>query len=319
MGYILRITLISAFVGVFLALIGLLPGLMRRSWNSSIPGESVKKRILILIISVALVGVVSAKTTGERSLHKQLSAIGKALKAGKVAQAAELSRSFVPTEEQLGEVLVHKEHAALVMKWLDDVMPEDEQGLANIFFRTASHRVVSVKSATTEDMARRTPAGREFSGGAVRLAKKGLLRPGVRFYTVRIAPPGDENGIRYAMFFKHEQGWKYAGKVWQAEPEDSGPEGQLTHCKSNLKHIATALDMFVVDHGRPPENLAQLTPTYLRQLPKCPTSDSSDDYSQTYKVQGKNYTIGCRADHTVAGCKKGYPKYSSRNRKIRSK
>ena len=45
----------------------------------------------------------------------------------------------------------------------------------------------------------------------------------------------------------------------------------LTACKSNLKNIGTALEMYSTDYdGRYPINLSRLTPNYLKTIPECP-------------------------------------------------
>ena len=50
-----------------------------------------------------------------------------------------------------------------------------------------------------------------------------------------------------------------------------GNQGQLTACKSNLKNIGTALEMYSTDwSGQYPRNLAALTPNYLKTIPDCP-------------------------------------------------
>ena len=47
--------------------------------------------------------------------------------------------------------------------------------------------------------------------------------------------------------------------------------GQLTACKSNLKNIGTAAEMYSTDwEGRYPNSLALLTPNYLQTIPECP-------------------------------------------------
>ena len=55
-------------------------------------------------------------------------------------------------------------------------------------------------------------------------------------------------------------------------------QGQVTACKSNLKNIATALEMYSTDYGgRFPTAIASggaLTPNYLRTLPTCPAAGS---------------------------------------------
>lgn len=43
-----------------------------------------------------------------------------------------------------------------------------------------------------------------------------------------------------------------------------------TACKSNLKNIGTAMEMYSMDHdGKYPRNLSFLTPNYLKTIPEC--------------------------------------------------
>lgn len=56
--------------------------------------------------------------------------------------------------------------------------------------------------------------------------------------------------------------------------------GDLTGCKANFKNIGCALEMYTVDHhGHYPASLDDLTPLYLKRLPRCPAAGYS-----TYKV-----------------------------------
>lgn len=100
--------------------------------------------------------------------------------------------------------------------------------------------------------------------------------------------------------------------------------GQITACKSNLKNLATALEMYSSDNrGHYPESLDKLIPgNYLRKIPTCPSRHfwgrdmSSHDY--TYEVVSKpaNFSMVCKGDHTEAyrgfsGDPHGYPQYQS--------
>ena len=65
-------------------------------------------------------------------------------------------------------------------------------------------------------------------------------------------------------------------------------QGQVTACKSNLKNIGTALEMYATDNaGRYPANLGDLTTAagagggYLKTIPECPSA-GSDTYSGAY-------------------------------------
>ncbi|MCE7872894.1 hypothetical protein DYH09_21285 [bacterium CPR1] len=61
------------------------------------------------------------------------------------------------------------------------------------------------------------------------------------------------------------------------------PRGVSTACKSNLKNIATALEMFSTDNkGAYPPQLAGLTPNYLKLIPNCPGA-GFDTYSSSFE------------------------------------
>ncbi len=61
--------------------------------------------------------------------------------------------------------------------------------------------------------------------------------------------------------------------------------GSLTSCKSNLKNIATALEMYASDFGgRYPPGLEQLTVgNYLKLVPTCPSAGKMT-YTDSYQV-----------------------------------
>ena len=61
--------------------------------------------------------------------------------------------------------------------------------------------------------------------------------------------------------------------------------GQLTVCKSNLKNLGTALEMYATDNGgRYPTSTADLVPNYLKTFPQC-IKAGRDTYSATYTRQ----------------------------------
>ncbi|MEW6277132.1 MAG: hypothetical protein AB1758_00815 [Candidatus Eremiobacterota bacterium] len=91
--------------------------------------------------------------------------------------------------------------------------------------------------------------------------------------------------------------------------------GQLTSCKSNLKNIGTALEMYSTDYrGRYPKTLFLLTPNYLTVIPDCPSA-ASDTYSASYRSAAEPdvYTFCCQGgNHAGAGIDRpGYPAYTS--------
>lgn len=100
-------------------------------------------------------------------------------------------------------------------------------------------------------------------------------------------------------------------------------QGQVTSCKSNLKNIGTACEMYATDNGgRYPKDLKTLTTpansqqAYLKQIPKCPSEGTSTPYTSTYTSASNPdvYTVWCggsNGNHTAAGCDAGYPKFTA--------
>lgn len=96
--------------------------------------------------------------------------------------------------------------------------------------------------------------------------------------------------------------------------------GVLTACKSNLKNLGTAQEMYSTDwSGHYTSDLGQLTPNYLKILPECPGAGKV-----TYKLQtgpdvpgnetGFNnfYSFECSGrNHAWAAIPQGYPRYDS--------
>lgn len=65
------------------------------------------------------------------------------------------------------------------------------------------------------------------------------------------------------------------------------PSGQLTACKSNLRNIATALEMYATDYsGSFPTSMDTLTPNYLRTVPTCPAA-GRDTYTNSLTVDNQ--------------------------------
>ncbi|MCE7874620.1 hypothetical protein DYH09_30215 [bacterium CPR1] len=93
----------------------------------------------------------------------------------------------------------------------------------------------------------------------------------------------------------------------------------MTSCKSNLKNIATALEMYSSDNeGRYPVDLGGLTPNYLKVIPGCAATGKKDTYSGSYEAQAgpDSFTIFCKGEnHTRAGYPRltaNFPQYTAR-------
>jgi hypothetical protein len=92
--------------------------------------------------------------------------------------------------------------------------------------------------------------------------------------------------------------------------------GSLTACKSNLKNIATGLEMYSTDYkGTYPPTLSHLTPNYLKTIPHCPSA-GYDTYSHTYyhDTEPEIFSICCAGEHhTKVNVPPNCPAYDSIN------
>lgn len=104
------------------------------------------------------------------------------------------------------------------------------------------------------------------------------------------------------------------------------PLGRLTACRSNLKNIGTALEMYGTDNkGLYPPTLAAVVPGYLKQVPTCPSA-SADTYSAGYAryvsrpvkagraAEPDAYSVVCVGTyHGQVQQPANYPQYSSQD------
>lgn len=88
--------------------------------------------------------------------------------------------------------------------------------------------------------------------------------------------------------------------------------GTLTACRSNLKNISTALEMYSTDaNGLYPLSLDALTPGYLRTIPTCPFAGSMT-YVYTSHSNPDNFTVYCAGNnHDASGMGPNQPSYTS--------
>ena len=95
-------------------------------------------------------------------------------------------------------------------------------------------------------------------------------------------------------------------------------QGQLAACESNLKNIATALEMYATDNtGDYPHDLLYLTTSqpggaYMKTIPVCPASRGKTCYLYTRADNPDNFTLWCSHPdaHEYAGLKTGWPQYT---------
>lgn len=82
-------------------------------------------------------------------------------------------------------------------------------------------------------------------------------------------------------------------------------QGPKTACKSNLKNLATALEMYRTDYeGKYPAVPGTLTPAYLKTIPRCPASQ----LPYVIDLAPDAYTLVCR--DVAHYNRRGYPQYT---------
>lgn len=99
-------------------------------------------------------------------------------------------------------------------------------------------------------------------------------------------------------------------------------QGKLTACKSNLRNLATALEMYAEEHkGHHPASLeALLSGNYLKYIPTCPAAGelTYTDYKLVRTSAGEEFQLSCVGDHHRDAYRAfpdpsvNFPHYSSR-------
>ena len=97
--------------------------------------------------------------------------------------------------------------------------------------------------------------------------------------------------------------------------------GQLTACKSNLKNIATALEMYASDNkGRYPVSLDRLTTDpkpYLKTIPTCPAAGKVTYQDYRFSTKPDAFSFSCCGNNHGASYNgfradsSNYPRYTA--------
>ncbi|MGV8122362.1 MAG: hypothetical protein AB2L14_21590 [Candidatus Xenobiia bacterium LiM19] len=106
------------------------------------------------------------------------------------------------------------------------------------------------------------------------------------------------------------------------------PRAMLRMCEANCRNIGTALEMYAADNdAHYPGRLEQLTPDYIKYLPKCGT-EAKHRYTDSYEtdMEHQNYTFCCKGDNHIIrirvfdipvtgnlGAVPDYPRYSKKS------
>lgn len=87
---------------------------------------------------------------------------------------------------------------------------------------------------------------------------------------------------------------------------------QVSGCQSNLRNIATALQVYHTDNSDYPEQLSEIVPEYMKEMPFCP-SVNKDTYTDGYSFNENpvQYTIYCSGvNHSESNLGENEPYYS---------
>jgi len=142
----------------------------------------------------------------------------------------------------------------------------------------------------------------------VRLAPIGRMGLTMGLSRAGLGPSG-EREVQIRKAFTGQTAWAVdLGALAEAGRENmarAGDAGRTTACKSNLRNLGTALEMYSTDNaGRYPKDISLLTAgNYLRNIPTCPAA-GKDSYSETYKVttdpDGYSFRCSDTKDHDLA-------------------
>lgn len=82
---------------------------------------------------------------------------------------------------------------------------------------------------------------------------------------------------------------------------------RLAACRSNLKNLATALDLYADDyHGHYPPDLRRLLPGYLKTLPTCPGAGKQ---TYRYELAAHRFSLTCVGENHADAFGPGHPDY----------
>lgn len=99
---------------------------------------------------------------------------------------------------------------------------------------------------------------------------------------------------------------------WANLPYRPRAQGQLTACKSNLKNLATALEMYASDNqGLYPDLLSKVVDgRYLKTLPTCPSAQQMTYGNYHNFDKRSNFVMCCGGDNHA----RAYKAYSAPSR-----
>jgi hypothetical protein len=155
------------------------------------------------------------------NLKAHFAAIQKAIREGDARTSLALTKSLLCDEARLRKALkedVDKDVLAKLAETHKGYASGPDEKVALAFKSKPEQTEIQVHGATVEEIARGAKdsvAAREFPGGAEELAST-ILKPGTTFYEVEFLEPGQEQGIKFHLFFWDGERWAMLGAAWRA-------------------------------------------------------------------------------------------------------
>jgi hypothetical protein len=164
-----------------------------------------------------LATVALARDPDPNELLDQLAAIRRAAESGDTPAAAAATRALFVDRKSLGRVLRDDAPPGLVDAVLADVRTWSDRPDVEVatLLTPAGRTECRALSATTEQIL--AHQAEDFPGGAVELAQV-ALEPGVTWFEVSCAAPGEALGTRFHLFFLDRGAWRMLGPAWRSLP-----------------------------------------------------------------------------------------------------
>lgn len=148
-----------------------------------------------------------------RALYRRLRDL---IRGGQYARANALGGSLLPDEARLRAGLREGTPEAEVLRILElekRSLPDD---VYKIFAPDSTASEVRLYRATTEELQNppKNTAARDVFPKNVKSVAKDLLRPGITWYIVELAVPGQDQGFRYHLHFFDGAHWTMLGPIW---------------------------------------------------------------------------------------------------------
>ena len=152
------------------------------------------------------------------NLRKMFRRIRDLIRGGQYARANTLGATLLPDEERLKAGLREGTPESEVQRILALEKSSLPDEVYKIFAPDSLASEVRLYRATTEELIscpKDTAAHDVFPKNAQKVARE-LLRPGITWWIVELAVPGQEQGFRYHLIFFDGAHWTMLGPIWAA-------------------------------------------------------------------------------------------------------